>query len=95
MYDVPYSIQQKSKTPRLHEMSRYIYLKRNPLPVENGQTSLPVLLFAFQVTVSLPVGVAVGEEGQESVVNCPHLVHNVNRLCRLQTKKNFLISSIF
>ncbi len=58
--------------------------------MENGQTSLPVLLFALQVAVSLPVGVAVGEEGQESVVNGPHLVHNIHRLCRLQTKQEIL-----
>jgi hypothetical protein len=76
-------------------MSRYIHLKRNPLPMENGQASLPVLLFAFQVAVTLPVGVAVGEEGQESVVNRPHLVHNVHRLCRLQTKQEILNVLIF
>ncbi len=81
----------------LKTILRYSTLKRNPftVPVENGQASLPVLLFAFEVAVALPVGVAVGEEGQESVVNCPHLVHNIHRLCSLQTKKRFLISSIF
>ncbi len=62
--------------------------------MENGQTSLPVLLLSFQVAVSLPVGVAVGEEGQESVVNGSHLVHNVHRLCRLQCKQEILDSSI-
>merc|ERR1740128_1152696 len=46
--------------------------------VQNSQAPLPFFLFAFQLGVSFPVCVAVGEKREEGIVHGSNLIHDVH-----------------
>ena len=50
------------------------------VPVQDGEGALPLLVLLLDLAVALPVGEAVGVEGQEGVVRRPHLVQVVDVL---------------